>query len=105
VEAPDEASHNADLDQKIRAIENFDRLIVGPVKKRLYEQSAFKIMVLPDHLTPIQLRTHTADPVPFSWCGHGIRRGEADVFSERVATRSNLQLEEGYQLMERLIKH
>ncbi len=104
VEAPDEASHNADLDQKIKAIENFDRLIVGPVKKRLHQQPAFRIMVLPDHLTPIQLRTHTADLVPFAWCGQGIRRGEADVFSERVATRSNLQLSDGYQLMERLIK-
>jgi len=105
VEAPDEASHNADLDQKIKAIENFDRLIVGPIKKRLCEQPAFRIMVLPDHLTPIQLRTHTADPVPFAWCGQGIRRDKAEVFSERDAARSNFQLSDGYRLMERFIEH
>jgi len=104
VEAPDEASHNADLDQKIKAIENFDRLIVGPIKKRLCEQPAFRIMVLPDHLTPIQLRTHTAEPVPFAWCGQGIRRDKAEVFSERDAARSNFQLSDGYQLMERFIE-
>jgi len=105
VEAPDEASHNADLEQKIKAIENFDRLIVGPMKKRLCQQPAFRIMALPDHLTPIQLRTHIADPVPFAWCGQGIRRGRAEAFSEREAARSTLQLKNGYQLMERLIKH
>lgn len=104
VEAPDEASHNADLDQKIKAIENFDRLIVGPIKKRLCEQPAFRIMVLPDHLTPIQLRTHTAEPVPFAWCGQGIRRDKTEVFSERDAARSNFQLSDGYRLMERFIE-
>jgi len=105
VEAPDEASHNADLDQKIKAIENFDRLIVGPIKKRLCEQPAFRILVLPDHPTPIRLRTHTTDPVPFAWCGQGIRKDKAKVFSEPGAARSTLQLSDGYQLMERLMKH
>lgn len=104
VEAPDEASHNADLYQKIKAIENFDHLIVGPVKRRLCEQPDFRILVLPDHSTPIELRTHTADPVPFAWCGQGIMKDEAEVFSEQSAARSNLRLSNGYQLMERFIK-
>jgi len=103
VEAPDEASHNADLYQKIKAIENFDQLIVGPVKKRLSQQPAFRIMVLPDHATPIELRTHAADPVPFAWCGQGIISDEAEVFSEREAARSETQLDNGYKLMEQFI--
>ncbi len=104
VEAPDEASHNADLYQKIKAIENFDHLIVGPIKKRLCEQLDFRILVLPDHPTPIELRTHTADPVPFAWCGQGIVPDEAEVFSERSAARSTLRLSQGYRLIEQLIK-
>ncbi len=104
VEAPDEASHNADIYQKIKAIENFDRLIVGPVNRKLCEQPDLRILVLPDHPTPIELRTHTADPVPFAWCGQGIMRDEAEVFSEQRAARSNLRLHDGYQLMERFIK-
>lgn len=103
VEAPDEASHNADLLQKIKAIENFDHLIVGPIRERLLEQ-AFRILVLPDHSTPIEVRTHTTDAVPFAWCGQGVAPDKAEVFSERSAAKSTLRLSEGYQLMERFIK-
>lgn len=105
VEAPDEASHNADIEQKIKAIENFDNIIVGPIKKRLSKQPAFRILVLPDHATPIELRTHASDPVPFAWCGLGITRDESEIFSEQSASRSNLQLSNGFQLMERFINH
>lgn len=104
VEAPDEASHNAEVDEKIKAIERFDRFIVGPVKSKLSEQADFRILVLPDHATPIKLRTHTADPVPFAWCGRGIGKDEAEVFSERSAAKSTLRLSDGYCLMERFIK-
>lgn len=103
VEAPDEAGHNAEIDQKIKAIENFDRFIVGPIKRRLSEQSAFRILVLPDHATPIELRTHTAEPVPFAWCGQGIVPDEAEIFSEREAAGSSLRFSEGYQLIDRFI--
>lgn len=105
VEAPDEASHNAELDQKIKAIENFDHIIVGPIKKSLSQQPAFRILVLPDHATPIKSRTHAADPVPFAWCGQGITRDKVETFSEREATRSKLRLSDGYQLMEQFISH
>ncbi len=103
VEAPDEASHNGDLDEKIRAIENFDRRIVGAIKDGLTYESAFRVLVLPDHPTPLQLRTHTDVPVPFAWCGQGVRRDEARSFSEQEAARSALQLDEGYELIGRFI--
>jgi 2,3-bisphosphoglycerate-independent phosphoglycerate mutase len=104
VEAPDEASHNADLYQKIKAIENFDRLVVGPIYRGLYEQRHYRIVVMPDHSTPIELRTHIADPVPFAWCGQGISKDEALIFSERSAAKTDLRISEGYQLLERFIK-
>jgi 2,3-bisphosphoglycerate-independent phosphoglycerate mutase len=103
VEAPDEAGHNADLDQKIKAIESFDRHVVGPVMERFGGQSTFHAMVLPDHPTPIRLRTHTSDPVPFAWCGPGIPKDEASAFNEKQAAWSSLNIEDGYQLMGRFI--
>ena len=104
VEAPDEASHNGDLDQKIRAIENFDRFVVGPLVRKLGEGPAFRLMVLPDHPTPIRLRTHTGDPVPFAWCGQGVAGSGARGFSESEAARSQLQVHDGYMLMGRFIR-
>lgn len=103
VEAPDEASHNGDLEQKIKAIENFDALVVATIKDRLCQEPAFRMLVMPDHCTPLQVRTHTADPVPFAWCGYGIIRGKARYFHEREAARSALQLTEGHKLMEQFI--
>jgi len=103
VEAPDEASHNGDLDQKIKAIESFDRLVVGTIRDRLCQEPSFRMLVMPDHYTPLRLRTHTGDPVPFAWCGYGIIKDEARAFHEREAARSPLQLTEGHKLMEQFI--
>jgi 2,3-bisphosphoglycerate-independent phosphoglycerate mutase len=103
VEAPDEAGHNGHLDQKIRAIESFDQHVVGPVMSQFGGQPGFRVLVLPDHPTPIHLRTHTAEPVPFAWCGPGLSKGGAAAFSEREAAASDLSIEPGYQLMERFI--
>ncbi|MEK6682722.1 MAG: cofactor-independent phosphoglycerate mutase [Nitrospirota bacterium] len=64
VEAPDEASHNGDMAGKIKAIEDFDNLVVGTVMKGIKEFGDYKIMVLCDHRTPLSTKTHTADPVP-----------------------------------------
>ena len=103
VEAPDEAGHNADLDQKIRAIESFDQHVVGPVMRKYGGQPEFRALVLPDHPTPIHLRTHTGEAVPFAWCGPGLSRGGASAFCEREAALSDLSIEHGHQLMERFI--
>ena len=69
VEAPDEASHVGDIDMKVKAIEDFDELVVGNVLKGLQEEFAnygYKILVLPDHYTPVELGTHTKEAVPFA---------------------------------------
>ena len=103
VEAPDEASHNGDLEQKIKAIENFDERVVGPVYRELSAHARFRIMVLPDHPTPIRLRTHTGDPVPFVCHGEGIGASRLGCFSEREAGRSGLKFDRGHDLMEAFI--
>ena len=103
VEAPDEAGHNGDLDQKIRAIENFDRFVVGPLLRKLGDDPHSRLMVLPDHPTPVRVRTHTGDPVPFAWCGQGIAASGARAFGESEAAWSRLQVHDGHTLMGRFI--
>jgi 2,3-bisphosphoglycerate-independent phosphoglycerate mutase len=87
----------------LEKIESFDRHVVGSVVERFGGQPTFRLLVLPDHPTPIRLRTHTGDPVPFAWCGPGIERAEASAFNEREAALSGLSIEAGHQLMERFV--
>ena len=67
VEAPDEAAHSGDLQNKIQAIEDFDSKVVKTVLEGLEQFGEYKVMVLPDHRTPISKKTHTSEPVPFAF--------------------------------------
>ena len=105
VEAPDEASHNGDLKAKIAAIEAFDDKVVGTIVKGMENKDDHRIMVLPDHPTPIELRTHTDDPVPFVIYDSTTKRSSgAEGFDEAEVSKSGIVIEEGYELMERFVK-
>lgn len=104
VEAPDEAGHNGDIREKILAIENFDNLIVGAFLKQFKNSKNVRIMVLPDHATPIYLRTHTNEPIPFAIFGKGITPGQVKEFSEKVSCETNLVFNKGWELMNFFIK-
>lgn len=104
VEAPDEAGHNGDLRAKIAAIENFDRFVVGAVLEKFKKLKDFRIMVLPDHNTPVSVRTHTAEPVPFAVFGKGVEPNNAAAYSEAAAKATGLAFEHGHELMEYFIK-
>jgi len=105
VEAPDEASHNGDLEAKIAAIEAFDEQVVGTIVKGMESRGDYRIMVLPDHPTPIELRTHADDPVPFViYDSNQKRPSGARGFDEKEASRSGIVIEEGHTLMERLVR-
>jgi len=104
VEAPDEAGHNGDLREKIAAIERFDQLVVGTVLNVLKRKKNFRILVLPDHATPISVKTHTAEPVCFGIYGKDIIAAGFLNYSERQAEKSELYFENGYELMEYFIK-
>lgn len=107
VEAPDEASHGGLLQEKIQAIEDFDRLVVGTMIQGLRELGPFRVLVLPDHPTPLSKRTHTSDAVPYILYGSA---GEftnsipAEGYHERAAGASGRYLPEGHRLMERLVR-
>ncbi len=102
VEAADEAGHNGDLRQKIAAIENFDRLIVGTIWKRFKGLKNYRLLIIPDHLTPVALRTHAADPVPFLIAGKGIEPGSVTSFGETQAKLSGWFVEKAYEILPRL---
>ncbi|MCK4391223.1 MAG: cofactor-independent phosphoglycerate mutase [Desulfobacterales bacterium] len=106
VEAPDEAGHAGLLDKKISAIEAFDAMVVGKVSDGMKGFSEFRIMVTTDHYTPISVRTHTREPVPFAICGTGIPAPPhgSGGFSEETAESRGLFLADGYKLIQRLIR-
>jgi len=103
VEAPDEAGHNGDLRQKIAAIENFDKLLVGTILENFKDNRDFRIIVLPDHPTPVLARTHTREAIPFAMCGDGIKKDDIQTYSESSAKKSSLFIKEGYRIMENFI--
>ncbi len=104
VEAADEAGHNGDLREKITAIERFDQLVLGNILKVFKQKRNFRIMVLPDHATPVALKTHVGDAVPLGIFGQDIvARGFLN-YSEKEAQKSDLYFEQGYKLMDYFIK-
>jgi len=103
VEAPDEAGHNGDLRAKITAIENFDKMVVGTMLKSLKKgKQDFRILVLPDHATPIEVRTHTRDPIPFALYGKGIKKDSIGAYNESLAKDSGLNFDSGHKILEML---
>ncbi len=104
IEAPDEAGHNGDARAKIQTLERIDKHIVGPLLDRLRTTDAWKILVAPDHPTPIHRRTHTADPPPFCLAGTGVYTVLERPFTEKSAAASDLQIDPGHALMQYFLK-
>lgn len=104
VEATDEASHEGDAAAKVRALEEIDRHIVGPVHDALKSQGDYRILVTPDHPTPLRTKTHGHGFVPFALAGAGIRPNTANTYDDPTADRSELVFEEGWKLMPYFLK-
>lgn len=105
VEAPDEASHSGNLENKIRAIEDFDAKIVGPIFDGIRKFGAYRILCISDHPTPLRLMTHSADAVPFViYDGEAGRESALEGFDEESARASGLYIEEGFRLMEIMLR-
>lgn len=104
VEAPDEASHEGRLDKKIRAIEDFDSLVVAPCLEHVQNRPGIRLMVAPDHVTALSTKTHAGGPVPFAIFGEGIARGTAQAYHERAARETGVRVSDGYQLTTRWIR-
>ena len=103
VEAPDEAGHKGDLKLKIQAIEDFDARVVGPLMAGLKNLGDHRVLVMCDHLTPIAVKTHTQEPVPFVLYDSR-RAGDCSrIYSEAAAKAAGLFLDRAWELLPRLL--
>jgi 2,3-bisphosphoglycerate-independent phosphoglycerate mutase len=104
VEAPDEAGHNGEVREKIRAIESFDKFVVGAVWRYLQTVGDYRVMVLADHATPIAIRTHASDPAPFVMAGSGVEHNGFDAYNEANAKAGKIIFKSGASPTETLMK-
>lgn len=99
IEAPDEASHEGDAAAKVRALEEIDQHIVGPLYHALQARGAYRILVTPDHPTPLRTQTHSHGAVPFCVAGTRVVADRATTYDEVSAAASQLDFPAGWRLM------
>ena len=104
VEATDEASHEGRVEAKIEALEAIDRHIVGPVHEALKKQGDYRILVMPDHPTPVSTKKHSHGFVPFAVCGHGVPCIPNHGYFEVEPSQSAKTFEQGWELMSAFMK-
>jgi len=99
VEAPDEASHEGKADEKVKALERIDEHIVGPLLEALPKHGDWRILVSPDHRTPLRTRAHSYGMVPFAIAGTGVATRGQKSYDEAVADAATLAFAKGHELM------
>ena len=105
VEAPDEMGHQGSVEKKVKAIQYLDQRVIGPLTKALDEKKVeYRLLVLPDHPTPIRVRTHTSDPVPYLLYDSTQPMEQTWDYNERSGKASGNYIAEGYKLIEHLFE-
>ena len=105
VEAPDEMGHQGSVEKKVQSIENLDRFVVRYVKEHMDASGEeYRLLVLPDHPTPIRVRTHTGDPVPYLLYDSTRQEKKIASFSEAEARAAGVYQPDGYKLIDELLK-
>ena len=105
VEAPDEMGHQGLVEEKVKSIEYLDSRLIAPVKKAMEDAGEdFQMLVLPDHPTPIRIRTHSSDPVPYVLYDSTKQRKTAARYSEAEAKATGVFEPQGCKLLERFLK-
>ena len=106
VEAPDEMGHQGNIDYKLQAISNVDKLVLGTVVDGLRAAGEdFRVMVLPDHPTPIEVRTHTGEPIPYLLYDSTMNVKGADSYNEKTASTASRYWPDGYKLIGHLLQN
>jgi len=99
IEAPDEASHEGDVKAKIKALKEIDRHIVRPLLDALHKEDAWRVLISPDHPTPLRTKTHSHGHVPFAIAGTGVTADTNQTYDDVTAASSDLAFQEGWKLM------
>ncbi|MGN6136690.1 MAG: cofactor-independent phosphoglycerate mutase [Aureliella sp.] len=103
VEATDEASHEGRHAEKIKALEEIDRHIVGPLHEKLRSLGEYRLLVLPDHPTPCSTKKHSHGMVPMAVCGTGVSPSGAKLYTEASADASDVAFPNGWEMMDAFI--
>ena len=104
VEAPDECGHRHEIENKKKSLELIDEKILGPVLNALEQYDDYKVLIMPDHATPLELRTHTNDPIPFLMYH---KKGEVegkDEFTEQTCKDTGIYIEDGHNILSMFLK-
>ena len=104
VEAMDEAGHNGDAAAKVKAVEDFDKFVVGTVLDRYRNDPNVRILVTPDHPTPVAKRTHTRSPVPFVMYGKGVDANGLRGYNEPLASAAGIRFNSGEEMIKYFMK-
>ncbi|HEX7475984.1 MAG TPA: 2,3-bisphosphoglycerate-independent phosphoglycerate mutase, partial [Dehalococcoidales bacterium] len=102
VEAPDEAGHGGSVEHKIEAIEQTDKNIIKCLRE--YKSDGLRLLILPDHPTPIDIQTHTGEAVPFLLCGPGLKPNGSHRLTEAEGRAAGFRVEAGYDIIKMLIE-
>lgn len=103
VEAPDEMGHQGSVERKVQAIEYLDQRLIKQIKAAMDESGeSYRMLILPDHPTPIRVRTHTSDPVPYLLYDNQKQLKRNGAYNEREARESGIAVKPGYKLIDRL---
>jgi len=102
IEAPDESAHEGLISKKIKAIEEIDSKVINRFIRS--DRASIRVLVMPDHPTPIKIRTHCAEPVPFLLWGRGFCSSGAASFNEKEAMKTGINILEGYTIMDKLVR-
>ena len=106
LEGPDECGHRGEAQNKKYAVEMIDKKIVGALKERLENEGIeYKMMILPDHPTPISLKTHVSDPVPYIIYDSMHKKDTGLSYSEKNAGKTGIYIESGMELMRRFLEN
>ena len=105
MEAPDEMGHQGSVEKKVQAIEYLDSRVIAPLTKALDEADMeYRLLVMPDHPTPIRIRTHTADSVPYLLYDSTDLKEESYHYNEKEAKGTGALVEQGYTLIDKLFE-
>lgn len=105
VEAPDEMGHQGSVERKVKAIEYLDARVIRIVKEELEQRGEdFRMLILPDHPTPIAMRTHTSDPIPYMLYDSTVTYKGSNQYTEAAAKEAGIYIEEGYKLMDHFLQ-
>jgi 2,3-bisphosphoglycerate-independent phosphoglycerate mutase len=102
IEAPDEAAHAGLIDDKVKALQIIDKEVISRI--RSWNPGKLRVLVLPDHPTPIKIQTHSEEPVPFMLWGSGFDSNGAEKFTEAEAKNAGIFIDDGYKIMDKLIR-